>query len=437
MTEVRNRISGRANRARVILEIRRSLRPLAVALLGLVVAIAGMAFIASKIPGGGGLTKLYEVRFAVRDATGVVAKRDEVRFLGVPAGVIRDVELRNGQAIVTASIDEEFGPVYRDVRAALRPGTPVQDMYLDILDRGRPSSGRPRGDDVIPAGQTASSTNVADVLDTFGGGTAGRLERLLTELGRGTADRGQSLRLALAQIAPLLETARSAVDQVTAREKLSRRLIHNAAILTGELGSRDGTLRRLIAQGSSALEGVQEGRGDLDAVLRRLPTTLGAVDSSLGSLRGVLPRVDRALQSVRPVAAELPTNLRAARELGDTAAPALRALRPTVRDLLPLTRQLRPLSTSVQQVVAALRPQIGAVDHATESVSRCGFVIGRFFNWSASTFALGDAHGAAPRGDASLSIDSLGILNDPGVKVAPACAGGTTLGGAPAAFVRP
>jgi phospholipid/cholesterol/gamma-HCH transport system substrate-binding protein len=438
MTAIRDHISHRPNRARVALEVKRSLRSLAAVVVGLALALAGLAYIASRIPGHGGLTKSEPVQYTVADATGVVAGRDEVRVSGIPAGTITQVKLQGGHAILTAAIDRKYAPIYRDARAQLRPNTPLQDMYLDIVDRGTPAGGRAPAGRPLPEPQTSSSVSIADVLQMFNADTRARLRTTLAEFGAGVDGEGAAVRNAFVSLTPLLDAARRLTVQVSRRTALTRRLTANTATLTEELGRRQVQLRRLVSDAGTTLAAVQDGRHGLDATLRELPPTLTTLADATSALGVALPDVDTAVRRLQPVADRLPGSLASLRRLSDTARPALDALRPAVEDVSPLISELRPASANLARAVHELQPQAGAIDHVTTTLGRCTFVLQRFFQWTQSVFATGDARGVAPRGDAAVSLDSTGLPLDAATRKYPSnCGGGTTLGGAPAAVVRP
>lgn len=438
MTEVRSHISHRMSRSRIELQLRRSGRPLLVFGLGLLLMLLSLFFIGRNLPGGGGLTSTQAVRFAVPDATGVVAGRAEIRFKGIPAGTITNVDYDRDRAILTAEIHTERGPIYRNARAQLRPSTPLQDMYLDIVDRGTPPAGPAAKGGPLPESQTTSGVNVADVLQVFDRGTRVRLRTLLDQFGRGLDENGASLQTAFVRLVPLLRAAERFADQVVIREARTRRLMHNFNLLTRELGSREQQLRRLVRDGAATLTTLEAGSGDLDATLRVLPVTLGRIDSSFAAVRSILPDVDSAVRSLDPAVDALPSALDAARALGDDARPAVTGLQPSVRALSPLARQLRPLSAELIAAFDELAPHAPTFDHVTTSLSKCGLVLQRFFQWTQSVFALGDAHGEAPRGDAAFGLDSTGRTSSPRTFAAPNCTGnGRTLGGAPAQEFRP
>jgi virulence factor Mce-like protein len=423
MIEVREHLTERFTRSRAKLEFRRGLTPLVWTLVGAAIGIAAGAYILGHI--GGGVGEARDVRFAVADATGVVAQRAEVRFYGIQAGNVTKVEYRDGQAVVTASVAKKFGPIFKDARVQVRPNTPLQDMYLDIVNRGTKRAG-PVGSAVVQQDRSTVAVNVADVLQVFEPGTRNRLRRMLTSLGGGLDGRSDELRRAFTLIGPLVKSAARVTDEVAARDELTRKLVRNTAVLTDVLADRERRLRQLVADGSASLEALNTRSGrSLDATLRELPAVMSSVDSSFTSVRGVLGDVDRAADRLQPVAEELDTALPAVRSLTKTADPAVAALRRPVKELVPLSRALRPLSAGLLRTVDALSPQLGSIAKVTTSLADCPLSFYGFFQWTASVTKFNDARGTYPRGDFAFGADSVGGVRDPQVAPSPSCLPGT------------
>jgi ABC-type transporter Mla subunit MlaD len=428
MIEVRDHLSGRITKARLQLELRRSVRPALVVLLGALVALAGAVYIASRVSRTL-LTSTYEMRVAVNDATAVVPGINDVRFRGVPAGTITDVDAIGTQPVLTVKLQKKYGKIYRDARAALRPNTALQDMYLDVLDRGTPAAGQVEGDTPLSANQVDTAVSINDVLAVFNADTRTRLRTLLDELGNGLEDRGARLRTAFVELAPLLEVAGSISKQVAERRPLAKRLVHNTAVLTTELGRRDRELRRLVRDGSTTLSTLQSGARDLDATLLQLPRTLESTDASFTAVRGVLGDVDAAVRTLRPVARQLPGSLTALRRLAATAAPAVRALKRPIGELVPLAKAIVPVSADLSRAVGVLNPQIDTVDHLTKQLVNCKKGLQGFFQWDASMSKFGDTRGPVPRGNVVFGLQSSGVISDPNEYAPQACTPGQPIGG--------
>jgi ABC-type transporter Mla subunit MlaD len=279
--------------------------------------------------------------------------------------------------------------------------------------------------------RTDTSVNIDDVLGVFGADTRRSLRGLLDDLGNGLADRGARLRTAFVELTPLLQVAGRITGQIARRGPMTQRLVHNTAALTTELRARDRELRALLHNGSAALQTLQDGSGDLDAMLAELPPTLGAIDTSFAAVQGVVGDVDRAVLRLRPVAAKLPDALAAVRRLNAAASPAVAALRRPIERLVPLARVLVPLSAGLRDTVAALTPQVSAIDRTTKDLAVCKKGVQGFFQWDASMSKYGDVRGPVPRGNVVVGAQSSGVLADPNEYAPQACTPGQAIGGRP------
>jgi phospholipid/cholesterol/gamma-HCH transport system substrate-binding protein len=425
MMDVSKRLTERMSRARAMVELKRSARPLAVLAAGALIGLAAWIGIIANV-GSGALQSQYTVRFAVDAATSVTPGRNAVKLHGVEVGTITGVDLVDGRAVLTTKIRSKHGRIHRDARAELRPETALENMYLDIVDRGTEAAGVATERAPLPARQTETDVQVEEVLSAFSPEVRAHLTTTLSELGRGLDGRGEDLRHAFVQLVPFVEAMARMAGQLGDRAVLTRRLVSDLAVLTGELGRRDRDLRVLVGEGGRTLGALGASSGDLDATLRRLPPTLTALDSSFAAVRGVVGDVDRALVDLRPVANRLPVALSGLRRLSADADPALRALRRPVRRLVPLATSLRPLSARLDHALRALAPQVGAVDHATRTVAGCREAIDAFFQWTASVTKFDDGRGQFPRGNATMSLNTAGTTTkDPNQFPAKGCSPGT------------
>lgn len=392
-------------RDRWALEARRAARPLAVFVLALAAAITCAGFILKNIGVSLPWSDSYAVRIAVDDAKGVVPKLDEVRMAGVPIGRVSAVDLVRRQPVLTLRIDTKYAPVYRDARIELRPHTPLQDMYVDVVDRGSAEAGELDERTILPAARTQVPVDISEVLDTFDDDTRLRIEQTLDEVSVGLPDRGRDLRLAFAAIAPFLEAAERLTGELAVRRERTRRLIHNMRLLTEELGLRNRELVELVSAGQATFGTISSNAPRLAALIDELPATLTQVVSSFATLRASLDEVDPTLVALRPVARELAPGLGALRSFSIAARPALRALGRPVRRLVPLSRALAPTSTSLAAAFAALRPQAPRLDRVTAAIVPCELAVQKFFQWTPSVFKFADAHGAYPRGESVGAAD--------------------------------
>jgi ABC-type transporter Mla subunit MlaD len=429
MIDVRDYRTERMNRARLSLEIKRALRAGIWVAASLIVAGLIVVQIASNLGSSiGGSSQ--SVSFMVSNANDVVAQSDEVRFLGIPAGRIQSVRMTAAGPEITASFDSQYGEIYRNAQAVVRPNTALEDMYLDIVDPGTKSAGLAGTAHPLPAAQTDTSVNVDDVLDTFNTDSRASLRALLDNLGNGLGDHGASLREGFVDAVPFIQVAGRLAGQLADRAPLVRQLVHNTSVLTSDLGHNQVSLERLISAGSATLTTLEDNSSNLGATLSDLPPTLTDLRSSLSSVSSVLGRVDTAVQSLYPVADQLPTSLAAVRALSASASPAVRALQTPVQRLVPLARYLVPLSSNLAATVSRLLPQVPALSKLVADLAGCRTGVQGFFEWNPSLAKYGDERGQSPRGNVAFGAQSSGVLTDPFEQAEQACTSGMPVGGA-------
>jgi ABC-type transporter Mla subunit MlaD len=428
----RNRLTEHVNLSLFRLELRRAIKPLAVIAIGLIAAGAAGYYILNSINGGIGST--HTIQFEVADATGVVPGRAEVRLYGIQAGQVTNVSLAHGHAVLTASVANTFGPVYRNATSEVRPNTALQDMYLDIVDIGTPSAGVAGPNYVVPLSQTQSPVNLADVLNTFQPDVRTQLYNLLDQFGNGLADRGQDLREAFTLLAPFLRVAGTVSDQLALRASLTRQLVHNASILSSTLASRSAQLHRLITDSTSTLTALStEGGAPLRQGLAMLPT----LDESTGVLftafARAIPTIRQALTAVTPVADELPSGLGNLKAFAVSADPAVQKLQTPVAKLVPLADALAPFASNLSDALSQIRPQVSDVNTATSDLAPCMQGVDEFFNWDASMSKFSDSLGNMVRGNPLFGFYSIPITKQGNYAYGPhaTCDGGKPIAGVP------
>jgi ABC-type transporter Mla subunit MlaD len=426
-----DRLTERVSPAMLTLELKRAARPLLVLAIGFAAAAATGAYILSHLSGGVGST--HTMKFAVADATGVVPGRAEVRFKGIAAGTIESTDLVGGHAVLTVTVADKFGKMYRNAQAELRPNSALQDMYLDIVSRGTPSTGVPRSGYVVPLDQTHSPVNLAGVLNLFQPGVRAHMHDLINQLGNGLADRGADLRQAFINLAPLLKIAGNVAQQLAARALLTRHLVHNTGSLSATLAARSAQLHALITSGTTTLQALSTAGGTaLRETIHELPPTLTDLQSALSAFDGLVPHLNGAIDNLMPVADHLPAGLHRLKTLAVSADPAVRKLQAPIVKLEPLANQLRPFSSHLAGALTKISPQVPAVDKLTTYWSECTKQIAYFWFWDQSMSKFFDAQGQMVRGNPQFGFYTLPTVKPGYSLVNPEpCAGGSTIGGIP------
>jgi phospholipid/cholesterol/gamma-HCH transport system substrate-binding protein len=424
MSAIEDRISERLTRDRLGLELRRARRPFLIWLGLLAVGLTAAAVLLAKLDVPWPWQHRYEFRVAVADAKGVVPNSDEVRIAGVPVGRIVGVALEHGQPVITASIDPRYAPVYQDARLELRPNTPLDDMYLDVVSRGTKTAGSVPGGGELTADRTQVPVDISAVLDVFNSDVRPRVTATINALGQGLGPHGEQFRQALVELAPFLDAAKRLAGEMATRQTQTARLIHNFSLLTQTLAERQNQVTQLVSAGSTTLQTLASVEQPLGQLLAQLPPTLRELPASFAALRTSEDHLDPALVALQPVAQVLPAAMQALERLAPDAHAGMAALDKPLPALTALMNSTSPLASNLSLAFARLRPQAPRLDRATSQIIPCEAAVEDFFQWTLSVMKYSDLHGVFPRGQDVGGLQSTGATKDPLLIAGKSCAAG-------------
>jgi virulence factor Mce-like protein len=396
-SRVRDRISERLTRERLRLEVKRSRTPFILLLALLTGALLSFALLLTKLHLPAPWASTYQLHVAAADVTGV-QPGNEVRIAGVQVGHVTSVSLNDGTPVLGLSIDPKYRPVYRNARVEIRPNTPLQDMYLDIVSRGTRAAGAIPDGGELAAAHTQPSVQIGQVIDIFDASVRPRVTATVNALGQGLGDHGAQLRQALVELAPFLGVAQRFARETAIRRLETRRLVHNFALLSGELANRTNELHGLIRDGATTMERLASVERPLGAFIDQLPPTLRELPPAFAAVNATAAQLDPAARSLLPVADALAPALAALEQLSPTAQRALAALDRTFPGLTRLVRATEPLSTRLGRSFSLLRPQVPRLDNATAALLPCETALQKFFQWTLSVSKMSGLHGDMQRG---------------------------------------
>lgn len=417
--------------SRLLLEIRRSLRPFISFLVLAVLGVAAFAGIFRNLTFERPWQDYREVRAEFDDVKGVFPGGHQVRINGVKVGVVSKADLVDGnRAVLTLKLEEKWGPIYKNAKMRIRPVTPLQDLYVNINDRGDKSAGEAKERDIIAAQQTVTPVDISRVLNTFNADTRERMTMLLSELGTGLQDGGEKLRATFAATAPFLKVAQRTTAVLARRDRNVRRLVHNFGQLSDALAKRDKELNAFVTEGNQTLGELAENDRRFAATFTSIAQLMPVMRSSFASLRGLSGELDPALVSLKPVADELEKGLVGLQQFGRDATPALKKLSPAFTDLRTMSRQLSPTSRSLATAFQRFQGQAPSYDRLTSQTVTCLDSMDRFFGNTMSVLKFEDGHGAYPRAETTVDTDSgstgAGLNSRPNKKCTDALGGVTT-----------
>jgi phospholipid/cholesterol/gamma-HCH transport system substrate-binding protein len=254
----------------------------------------------------------YQIRAEFTDATGLLSG-DVVKAAGVSVGRVDEIEVNDGIAVVTMSIDDT-AELPGDLGAEIRFRNLIGQRMITLVDDDSQTTALLRDGDLIPLERTEAAF---DLTELFNG---------LRPLIRSTSPDdintvARELTIALGgrsdETATILSNLSEISELVIDRDEELQVLLDNLNLVTSDLAARDSQLRNTLADMSDFLAQMQANRAALDAAIVnfdaaavRLKRIIAANDNDiraeLDDLQVILDAVEDKRGDLRAVVRSLP-----------------------------------------------------------------------------------------------------------------------------------
>ena len=312
--------------------------------------------------------KPFELKAEFSTAQAVTPGQGQtVRVAGVRIGDIARSELKEGKAIVTMHLDQEFDDIVRqDASALLRPKTGLKDMFIE-LNPGSKSAPLVKEGYTIPVSNTLPDVNLDEVLSALDSDTRSYIRLLLDGAGKGLKGNGENLNEVLRRFEPTYRDLAAVTSEVATRREELRRLVNSLQRLNTTLGRKDDDLAQLVGSSSRVFRAIASEREGVSSTVRQLPGTLRQATQTLATVEEFAKVLGPNSERLRPA-------IRALRESNIRTRPFALEAAPRVRDdIRPFVRELRPL-------IRDLQPAAKDLAEGEPGLTRSFRVINRFFN---------------------------------------------------------
>jgi phospholipid/cholesterol/gamma-HCH transport system substrate-binding protein len=314
--------------------------------------------------------KPFQLKAEFETAQAVVPGQGQtLRVAGVRVGDVSEVELEDGNAVVTFDVDREYLPIYKDATVLLRPRTGLADMFFQ-LDPGTRTAGEYEENDVIPMANTAPDVHLDEVLAGLDSDSQAYLRALIVGAGQGLEGRDRDLGKMLAALGPVNRDLDELSTEVAKRDENLKRLIHNLSNLTRAVGQQDSDIARLVDSSNTTLEAIGVQDPDVRQATALLPAALRETRQALAAADGFGDQLGPAFNELRPFARKLPEVNEATTKLAESTTPVLQ-------------NQIRPLVRAARPVVPDLREAANNLSNASPKLTKVGGKLNELFNMAA------------------------------------------------------
>ena len=300
--------------------------------------------------------KTYDIKAAFSTAQAVTPGQGQtVRVSGVRVGDLTKVDLKDGHAVVTMSLDPQYKDlVHTDAKALLRPKTGLKDMFVE-LQPGSPKAPLAKRGWTLPIANTLPDVNPDEFLSSLDSDTRDYLTLLIGGAGEGLKGRGTDLREVFKRFEPTHRDLAAVSGKVAERQQNLRHLVHSLRVLNDTLASKGPQLASLIDSSSAVFRSFASEDKNITASIQRLPPTLRQTTVTLGKVERFAKILRPAARDLTPTFAALNRANKAVQPFAKEAAPIVKnEIRPFVRDSRPVVRTLKQpandLATSTPQL---------------------------------------------------------------------------------------
>lgn len=275
----------------------------------------------------------YTVDVVLPAATNLV-KGSEVEIDGATAGRVKELETRDGKAVVTVALEEDYAPLHDGTTARVSYKALLGERILELFPGE--DSATALEDGALVEG-SIDRVELDQVLAALDKPTRVKLQSLLDRMSTTLDGQEDDVRTTVQALGPAVEALGQVLEAVGNDGPTIRKLVTRLSTLMTTLDKHDGELESTITDLTTATGTIAANRTQLSKALADLPETLATAEATLADVPATVDAASPLLKALAPGMEQLPG--------------VAKQLEPVLRDLRPTIAQLRPTLASAQQLL--------------------------------------------------------------------------------------
>jgi phospholipid/cholesterol/gamma-HCH transport system substrate-binding protein len=291
-----------------------------------------------------------------------------VRISGVQIGLISGVSLKNGEGVVSMSIDKKYENLIRtNWTALLRPRTGLDDMFVE-LSPGIGNAPVAKPGYTIPVSNTMPVVNLDEILSSLDADSREYLDLLVNGAGQGLQKNGgDELAQVMERFEPTHRDLARLNGAVAQRGADLRQLVNSLKRLNVALAQKQPQIVQLIDSSEQVFGAFASEDNNVSRAVADLPSTLNQTTATLAKVQAFAQQLGPAAKNLLPAANALKGANQALTALAVPGAPIVQ-------------NQIRPFVVAARPVVRNLKPAAVNLAAATPNLSKVFGVLNNFVN---------------------------------------------------------
>jgi phospholipid/cholesterol/gamma-HCH transport system substrate-binding protein len=331
----------------------------------------------------------YQVQLVMPNAANLL-DGSRVEIDGASVGSVTGLQARDGQALVTISVDDGHAPLHAGSQAQVQWRGLLGERVVELTPAPAANPPIPAGS-IIPAG--TEQVELDQVLAALDPQTRSHLDSTVQQLDSSLKAHPQDVQQTLATAGPAVQEAGEVLKAIGQDGPAIQSLITNLRKLMDPLAGKQSQLQQVVADLTDATTAMAAEQDQFRQALGALPSTLDTAKQTLDGVPSTVDTTVPLLDDLRPATQQLT-------DVSKNLSPLLVDLRPTIAQLGPT---LDSASTLLQSTPALLDSTHGVLPGVTQAAQQLNpavsflrpytpDVVGWLSNWGAA-FANYDAQG--------------------------------------------
>jgi phospholipid/cholesterol/gamma-HCH transport system substrate-binding protein len=306
-----------------------------------------------------------------------------VRVSGVQIGLVGNVTVKDGQAVVQMNIDAKYKHlVHTNWTALIRPRTGLDDMFIE-LSPGPPGAPVAKPGYTIPVSDTMPVVNLDEILSSLDADSREYLDLLVNGAGQGLAKHGgDQLAQVMERFEPTHRDLARLNGAVAQRGTNLQRLVNSLRRLNDALAAKQGQIVQLVDSSETVFRAFASENQNVSRAVGDLPGTLKQTTATFAKVQAFANVLGPAATNLLPAAKAIPAASQALTALAVPGAPIVQnQIRPFVAAARPVVRNLKPAAENLADPTTVQTPNgkvgLGA---ATSNLGNVFTVLGHFGN---------------------------------------------------------
>lgn len=294
----------------------------------------------------------YEVQMIMPSASHL-SERTPVWINGQHAGQVEALRVRDGKAVVTISVDDDFGQLHAGTSSRVEWLSAIGERVLTVYPGPTKNAAVPSGSYL--EGQS-SQIEVDQVLAALDAPTRERVNSLVARLDTTLSGREADLQSAISSASGTVAALGEVLRGVGHDGPAVRALVAQLTQMTELAASRKSQIASTVSDLDTATGVLADNQAALSRSIKKLPGTLETARTTLGKVPTASDSTIDLLEDLRPATGKLPA-------ISADLAPTLVDLRPTVTELTPLMRSADLLLDRTPGLLDASHQVLPTVDN--------------------------------------------------------------------------